>query len=577
MRPMTYGLFLGSIILALPMAGCGIDGDPGRLALKIHYYSPGDDSGLRTNDPPPTGSAPDDITGYRICVNADDMDKARCDQFNKADHPTGAKLDGIKPGENRTVFFKGYDAGAAYEVHWCGKVSGVDVKENETTPVEMYITICSDFTPVRKSMTQPRVFHTATVLPDGRVLVVGGFSSMTSKEACDVGACHILSATSSIDIYNPKTGQFEPSSGMELIHPRGLHTATLLPDGRVLVAGGAAKVMWRVSFPDGPRPVVEVDTRPGGDDTLAGNSAEIIDPLSKKVEEVNMTTPRAGHRAVAFSNGDVLLVGGVNPSTNSPLASFSRFESASGGFSDIPNAANAPRQGAAVAEFAPKTFLFWGGNRVNSPSPGPFAEVLYEESDGSAFVLTPKFVMDANATKGDPSFYAAAASTQENKVLICGGMIVDQAYDNNLTNKVRLINTFRYADMTGQAESFDDTGSSVMNIMRAFHTATTLHSSLIRGEVLVAGGVTRYDTGGQYFEVTDKAEFFNPGELSFNVKQISSVSVSMTEPRAGHVSVELEDGTVFVSGGFTSSGGSDLSISDTAEIFNPSSRVLRID
>ena len=564
-------------LILFMLAGCGPE-DPGQLALKIHYYSPGNASGLRTNDPPPSGTAPDDITGYRICVNAEDMDKSRCDQFNKADYPTGARLDGIKPGEDRTVFFQGYDAAAAYEVHWCGNVSGVSVKSDQTTPVEMYISICSDFTPVRNAMMQPRVFHTATLLPDGRVLVVGGFSSLTGKEACDVGACHTLSATSSIDIYNPKTGQFEPSSGMELLHPRGLHTATLLPDGKVLVTGGASKAMWRVRFPDGPRPMLEVDTRAGGDDTLAGNSAEIIDPMARTVEEINMTTPRAGHRAVAFSNGDVMLVGGVNPATNSPLASFSRFSAAERGFTDIPNAANAPRQGAALAEFAKSTFLFWGGNRVNTSSPGPFAEVLYEENDGSPYVITPQFVMDSQqATKGDPSFYSAAASPEQNKVLICGGMIVDQAYDSNLTDKVRLLNTFRYADMAAQAESFEDTGSSVMNVMRAFHTANTLHSSLINGEVLVTGGLTRYDTGGQYFEVTDRSEFFNPNELSFDVKQINSASVGLMEPRAGHVAVELQDGTIFISGGFTSSGGSNLAISDTAEIYNPSSRALRVE
>ncbi len=576
MRSMVTRIMLPALAGAgVLLAGCGPESGGG-LALQIHY-NPGDGpQQLRSNDPPPDGTAPDDITDYRVCVSAPDMNKPKCQNFNRADHPSGAKLGGLKPGSDRRVTFQGYDVGAEYAVRWCGNVAGVEVKGDKTTTVSMYISACSDFTAVRNAMQHRRAFHTATRLRDGRVLVAGGFASLSGPAACSGGSCYTLSATSSIDIYNPRTGQFDPSSGLELIHPRGLHSASLLPDGRVLIAGGAAKAIWRVSFPDGPLPVIEVDTGAGGDDSLAGNSAELIDPASNSVEEINLTTARADHRALSFSSGDVLLLNGLAPATNQPLDSFSRYAVDQVGFSDIGNAANAPRQGMAVAEFAEHTFLIWGGNHADSAEPGPFAEVVYEEAGGEVFVFQPQFVLTAESSRGDPAFYAAAASPAANQVLVTGGMIVDEAYDDSLSNRVRILNTFRLCDMAPQNESFADTGNETLRFPRAFHTASALAASPVDGEVMVAGGATYYDPGSQSFELTERVEFFSTATNIFEEKQIESRSVTLLEPRAGHAVAPLDDGSVFLSGGLTTNG-SGLDISDTAEIYNPAPRSLRVE
>ncbi len=73
------------------------------------------------------------------------------------------------------------------------------------------------------SMINGRYAHTATLLTDGRVLVVGGQDSADSW-------------LSSAELYNPKTGAFSIASSMKAA--RAGHTATLLRNGRVLVAGG---------------------------------------------------------------------------------------------------------------------------------------------------------------------------------------------------------------------------------------------------------------------------------------------------------------------------------------------------
>ena len=74
------------------------------------------------------------------------------------------------------------------------------------------------------SMASARGYHTATLLADGRVLVAGGSSSPE--------------VLASAELYDPKSGTFSPTGSMSIARA-GYHTATLLPDGRVLVAGGS--------------------------------------------------------------------------------------------------------------------------------------------------------------------------------------------------------------------------------------------------------------------------------------------------------------------------------------------------
>jgi Kelch motif/Galactose oxidase, central domain len=122
-------------------------------------------------------------------------------------------------------------------------------------------------------MAVARAAHQATLLRDGRVLITGGCTGE-----------HCGSVLASVEMFDTRTHSFRSAAPMAV--PRASHAAALLPDGRVLVAGG-----W-----DGRRAVA---------------SAEIYDPLADHWSPAGrMTAARASPIAVALAGGDVLVFGG---------------------------------------------------------------------------------------------------------------------------------------------------------------------------------------------------------------------------------------------------------------------------
>jgi hypothetical protein len=130
------------------------------------------------------------------------------------------------------------------------------------------------------SMTTARYGSTATLLPNGKVLVAGGFGSAASAE-----------------LYDPATGLFSSTGSMSIA--RTEHIATLLPNGSVLVAGG-------YNFPNGFA------------------SAELYDLATGLFSSTgSMSAGRFFHTATLLPNGKVLVAGGTDGS--SPLASAELF------------------------------------------------------------------------------------------------------------------------------------------------------------------------------------------------------------------------------------------------------------
>ncbi|HKE31720.1 MAG TPA: kelch repeat-containing protein, partial [Candidatus Angelobacter sp.] len=136
--------------------------------------------------------------------------------------------------------------------------------------------------PVASGTVQPvdpmlsmRQLHTATLLPDGKVLIAGG----GDRDG----------ALASAELFDPATGSFSETGSMRT--PRAGHEATLLNNGKVLITGGMSE-----------RNNIQA-------------SAELYDPLTRRFAPAGeMKIARESHRATLLNNGKVLITGGLSPS-----------------------------------------------------------------------------------------------------------------------------------------------------------------------------------------------------------------------------------------------------------------------
>ena len=157
-----------------------------------------------------------------------------------------------------------------------GRVLAVGGFGLEAATAELYGPATGRWT-VTGSLSEAHSFLTIKLLPDGRVLGVGGYE-MDGDRCC--------ADTSTAELYDPSTGTWTVTGSMAV--GRSAHTSTLLPDGRVLVAGG-------------------IDSGGSGGRT----SAELYDPRSGRWTTTgSMAEGRGAHTATLLRDGTVLVTGG---------------------------------------------------------------------------------------------------------------------------------------------------------------------------------------------------------------------------------------------------------------------------
>ena len=168
-----------------------------------------------------------------------------------------------------------------------GKVlvaGGTDGRGKVLASAELYDPVRNRWTSAG-SMAATRIGHTATLMASGKVLVAGGLVLPFPAPSL-----------ASTELYDPASNKWSPAAPM--IESRTRHTATLLPDGRVLVVGG-----------------LTVTLQDGGLFPSQRTNAEIYDP---KADRWSLTAPtdehRLGHIAILLADGRVLVAGGQSDS-----------------------------------------------------------------------------------------------------------------------------------------------------------------------------------------------------------------------------------------------------------------------
>jgi Bacterial Ig-like domain (group 2)/Kelch motif/Galactose oxidase, central domain len=344
-------------------------------------------------------------------------------------------------------------------------------------------TSSSRFTPTG-SLNEARGLHTATLLPDNKVLVAYGSNSSAYTNATGyVGL-------SSIEVYDPGTGTFTEIVGDDGAGVYG-HTATLLQNGEVLLAGGFVNSVWDYA----------------GSST-SDNGAGLYDSATGVFSVTgNMTANRGDHTATLLANGKVLIAGGADQDpTGTGLASAELYDPSTGTFTQTGSMAVGRFLHTATLLQNGKVLIV-GGALTSGSAPVATAEV-YDPSTG-IFTMT-----GAMATARERH---TATLLADGRVLIVGGTTSTGAGDPTATAEV-------YDPSTG---SFSVTGS--MAEARTFHTATLLPN----GKVLVAGGGDENST----------AEVYDPATGYF------SITGGMEIGRSGHTATLLPNGSVLVAGG----------------------------
>jgi hypothetical protein len=348
-------------------------------------------------------------------------------------------------------------------------------------------------------MTTARSQHTATLLQDGRVLITGGAQQVAGRTG----------SLASAEVYDPATGGFASAANMTTA--RRMHTATLLPDGTVLIAGGYGG--------EGAGGI-------GG--PLA--SAELYDPSSNGFTKTgNLLAATAWHTALLLATGRVLIVGGSGdgrfPDNIAPAQLYD------------PDLGTFTAAGAYVASSecdfcAPAVRLTDGTVLFLHQYPAQ----IYDP-DTNAFRVTGRMIED----------HIAATLLLNGKVLLAGGE----------SDFGRSAGAELYNAATG---TFSSTGA--MTTRRSWHSLTLLPS----GQVLAAGGETdSCSTNMCSFAGTVRsAELYDPATGVFHA--IGDMIVA----HEGHTATLLADGRVLIAGG-DSYGGISLynGNQSTAEIYRP--------
>ncbi|MBA3944853.1 MAG: Ig-like domain repeat protein [Herpetosiphonaceae bacterium] len=314
------------------------------------------------------------------------------------------------------------------------------------------------------SLATARNQQTATLLLNGKVLVAGGYNA---------------GPLASAELYDPISGSWTATGPMTTA--RYGHTATLLQNGKVLVAGG---------YDD--------------NDYLA--SAELYDPASGSWTATGtMSTGREFPTATLLSNGKVLVAGGLNVG---PLTSAELYDPTSGTWTTTGSLSVARYYHTATLLTNGKVLVAGGYNGVY------LANVeLYDPTSGT-WTTTDALALGR--------YYHTATLLPTGQVLVAGGF-----------------NVLDLSDGTSTAEVYDPasgkwSGTGNMTTPRTYQTATLLST----GQVLVSGGFNKTDG------VLASAELYDPPSGKW------TATATMTAARYLHTATLLANGLVLVAGGF---------------------------
>jgi N-acetylneuraminic acid mutarotase len=317
---------------------------------------------------------------------------------------------------------------------------------------------------------------TVTLLPNGNVLVTGGITG---------GA-----TTATAEIYNPATGQWTFTGSMA--GPRVTRDATLLANGKVLVAAGYAN------------------------DNIARADAEIYDPSTGTWSSTgSLNIARAGNTATLLPDGKVLVAGGLDSEFDS-VAISELYDPDTGTWATTGSLNTARRPG--IATLLPTGMVLVAGGIRGLENVALASAELYDPNTGTWSVT---------GSLNDKRYNGDATLLPNGMVLVAGG------YESD----------FRGGTLASAELYNPDTGT--WSLTGSLSTARYSNSTTLlpNGNVLVAGGFN-----GDLEDSLASAELYDPATGTW------STTGSLNTSRGGHAATVLPNGMVLVAGGWTGFG-----------------------
>ena len=452
-------------------------------------------------------------------------------------------------------------------------ISGGSTPVNAVNVGEIFSPATGLFVPTQ-NLISPRYFHTATLLDSGKVLVAGG--SIGGGSA---------GALASAEIFDPASNGFAATGS--LLKARVDHSATLLGDGKVLLVGGSGvaggsstgpvaelelfdpasgtfSVVGNLATPRSHHTATRLTGSPAGIDEVlivggngpfsATDNVEILS-YNRATRTVStraapsLASARQDHAATLLADGSVLVTGGADRNYQ-PVAAVERWNRTVVAPAGV---LSHPRMNHFATLLPTGQVLVAGGLDTQAVAPTE----LY--TPGAGFKDAGNMVT--------PRFYAVAAPLPNGQVLYAGGF--DASFLNQVAGAeiydpfwagVGPMNEGRSSHSStllvdgrvllagggdgmgaarGSAELFDPATMSFTRVAmqgaREKHSATLLTS----GDVLLTGG----QNGTGHF--LSASEIFNPAANNF------SGTAALSVPRLDHTATLLSDGRVLVTGGFS--------------------------
>lgn len=554
---LALGSAAGLVLAASIAPGCddGPRGEPATMAVSVSALS-GGACGNPENPTPGVDPTSDieDVTVFISGTNADGEAFDICEAHGLGG--SSLTVASVPEGDGHTLEL----FGTGGQLTWYAAEPELDVQRNAETTIELLLVPYGGFACVPTDTTYPNVLFPASVeLPDGKILITGGFTAVQS----DGGKQYLAQPTNQAVLFDPRTGSLEHLGSMGTSGTaggRGGHAMAFIASqtgehgGKVLIVGGLTRLELDL---DGGFPVVADDTKAEvlNDYILYDVATRTFTAGSNKMDQ-----KRAFPRVYAMPDETVLISGGGSwPEEDSTAyldVELYQFDSdapgGTGKFLSTKSFTSYYARSGHSLTFVKSTedglaqLLMWGGTTADDGDDGDGADFAVAELvKQSALQTDPVSPIDGSfqnvevkATDGSSiprTFFHEMTALTSEAFLLTGGAKANDAKDGLKSPSNDAAWVIVYRDDDGPEATV--TKVPGMGAGRVFHSAFSPDGE----NVAVLGGLS----GGSAVD-TDTIRFFD--FLTGNWATGPEAGSSFVS-RGGHTTAPMRSGSVLLLGG----------------------------